>query len=166
MLDRDGAWQEGLKVIIEQASAADVKEILALQKLAYQSEAEIYADRTIPPLTQTLEEIEANFENQLFLKASVAGKIIGSVRAHIDQGTCHIGRLIVHPDFQNRGIGTLLMGEIEACFDKAKRYELFTGHKSARNLHLYQKLGYTVCRSERITDGLTLVFLEKSSIAE
>jgi ribosomal protein S18 acetylase RimI-like enzyme len=162
MLGPDLDAHRGYSLSIEQATAANAAEILALQKLAYQSEADIYRDPAIPPLTQTLEEIEADFGQTLFLKASIEGKIIGSVRAFLSQGTCHIGRLVVHPDFQNRGIGTQLMGEIEACFDQAKRYELFTGHKSARNLHLYQKLGYTVCRSQRITGGLTLVFLEKS----
>jgi 2-aminoadipate transaminase len=42
---------------IDRATVEDAKEILDLQKLAYQSEAEIYNDYTIPPLTQTLEEM-------------------------------------------------------------------------------------------------------------
>ena len=47
-----------LNMMIERAKIEDAKEILDLQKLAYQSEAEIYNDYTIPPLTQTLEEME------------------------------------------------------------------------------------------------------------
>ena len=39
---------------IEEAKVADAAEILALQKLAYQSEAELYGDDAIPPVTQTL----------------------------------------------------------------------------------------------------------------
>lgn len=148
-------------MIIEQAEVEDAREILALQKLAYRSEAAIYDDYAIPPLTQTPEGIEADFENQLFLKASINRRIIGSVRAYMRQGTCFIGRLIVHPDFQNQGIGTELMNEIEKRFSQAKRYELFTGHRSERNLRLYQKLGYKVFKSERITEKLTLVFMEK-----
>ena len=148
-------------MIIERAKVEDAKEILALQKLAYQSEAAIYDDYTIPPLTQTLAEIEADFERQVFLKASVDGRIIGSVRAHVRQGTCLIGRLIVHPDFQNQGIGARLMGEIEDTFSQAKRCELFTGHLSERNLYFYQKRGYKIFKREKITEDLTLVFLEK-----
>jgi GNAT superfamily N-acetyltransferase len=71
------------------------------------------------------------------------------------------GKLIVHLDFQNRGIGTRLMNEIEKRFDQAERYELFTGCRSERNLYLYQKLGYEPFRSERATDKVTLTFLEK-----
>jgi pimeloyl-ACP methyl ester carboxylesterase/ribosomal protein S18 acetylase RimI-like enzyme len=147
--------------IIAPATVGDAKEILELQKLAYQSEAQIYQDYTVPPLTQTLEEIEADFERQLFLKASVNGQIVGSVRAYAQQETCFIGRLIVHPDYQNRGIGSQLMREIEKRFPQVKRYELFTGYRSERNLHLYQKLGYKIFRDERVSEKLTLVFLEK-----
>ena len=147
--------------IIAPTTVGDAKEILALQKLAYQSEAQIYQDYAIPPLTQTLEEIEADLKRQLFLKASVSGQIVGSVRAYAQQGTCFIGRLIVHPDYQNRGIGSKLMREIEKRFPQVKRYELFTGQRSERNLHLYQKLGYKIVRDERVSEKLTLVLLEK-----
>jgi len=148
-------------MIVEPAKAGDAEEVLALQKLAYRSEAEIYGDYTIPPLTQTLEEIETDFENQLVLKASVNGKIVGSVRAYIREGTCFIGRLIVHPDFQNRGIGTRLMDEIEKRFGQVERYELFTGHRSERNLRFYRKLGYKAFKSVEVTENLGLVLLEK-----
>ena len=40
-------------MIVKRASFEDAKEILDLQKLAYVSEAEIYNDYSIPPLTQT-----------------------------------------------------------------------------------------------------------------
>lgn len=105
-------------MIIKRAKSKDAKEILDLQKLAYESEAEIYNDYTIPPLTQTLKDIRTDFESQVFLKASVDRRIIGSVRARTRQETCLIGRLIVHPDFQNHGIGTKLMTEIERYFSK------------------------------------------------
>ena len=148
-------------MIIEQAQLEDAAEILALQKLAYLDEAAFYDDYTIPPLNQTLEETEAEFKDQLVLKTTLDGKIIGSVRAYMEEGTCFIGKLIVHPDHQNRGIGTRLMHEIENRFDQAERYELFTGYRSERNLHLYRKLGYEPFRSQKITDKVTLTFLEK-----
>jgi ribosomal protein S18 acetylase RimI-like enzyme len=146
---------------IERAIISDAEEILSLQKLAYRSEAEIYNDFNIPPLVQTLESIEKDFENQYFLKAVMDGKIIGSVRAYTKEGTCYIGRLIVHPDFQNRGIGTDLMNEIERIFNTRRRFELFTGDKSERNLYFYQKLGYKIFKKAKITDQTMIVYLEK-----
>jgi GNAT superfamily N-acetyltransferase len=149
-------------MIIEKAVPADAEEILSLQKLAYRAEAEIYDDFTIPPLKQTLEEIRKDFEAQVFLKAVENGRIIGSVRAFVREGTCHVGRLIVHPDFQNRGIGKQLMGSIEEVFKEARRFEIFTGHRSERNLYLYRKLGYRPFNSVKANETLTLVYLEKS----
>jgi len=39
---------------------------------------------------------------------------------------CYIGRLIVRPDFQNRGIRTKLMQGMEHIFKTCERSELFT----------------------------------------
>ena len=125
---------------IQRATREDAAEILALQKLAYRSEAEIYDAYDIPPLTQALAEMEADLERQTVLKAVMEGRIVGSVRAYEREGTCHIGRLIVHPEQQNRGLGARLLREIEAAFPQVERYELFTGHRSERNLYLYAKL--------------------------
>lgn len=77
--------------------------------------------------------------------------------------TCYIGKLIVHPDFQNKGIGKELMNYVETYFNKAKRYELFTGNKSHRNLHFYKRLGYEKFREKIITEDLALVYMEKLS---
>ena len=149
-------------MIIERAAVSDVEEILALQKLAYRSEAEIYNDFNIPPMLQTLESIEKDFKNQFFIKVLVDGRIIGSVRAYAKGGTCYIGRLIVYPDFQNQGIGTKLMNEIEKIFNLCQRFELFTGDRSEKNIYLYQKLGYKIFKTAKITDQTTIVYLGKN----
>jgi len=150
------------QIIIEKASAKDAGEILKLQQLAYISEAEIYNDYSIPPLTQTLPEIIADFENNIILKVLFNGVIIGSVRGQLTGDSCYIGRLMVHPDFQNRGIGIRLMKAIESEFPQAKQFTLATGHRSERNLYLYHKLGYKDIKSEPVNDRLTMVHLEKS----
>jgi ribosomal protein S18 acetylase RimI-like enzyme len=146
---------------IVQASLEDAEGILELQKLAYRSEAEIYDDFNIPPLRQTIEELRCELAAKIVLKAVEDGRIVGSVRAWAKEGTCYIERLIVHPDFQGRGIGTSLMREIENRFPDRRRAELFTGHKSERNLRLYARLGYRIFKQEPLTDNLTFVYLEK-----
>lgn len=146
---------------IVHADVTDAAEILELQKLAYQSEAVIYDDWSIPPLTQTLDEIKKEMNATTFLKVCDSGKLIGSVRASILDGTCEIGRLIVHPDFQHKGIGTQLMTAIEAEFPDVRRFELFTGSRSTGNIRLYEKLGYRIVRIDRLSAQVELVFMEK-----
>jgi ribosomal protein S18 acetylase RimI-like enzyme len=149
------------QVEIFQATLDDAIEILALQKLTYQSEANIYNDWNIPPLLQTIKEIRDEFSTHVFLKAVSKHSIVGSVRVRIVGNTCHIGKLIVHPKWQNRGTGTRLMTEIEIIYREVSRFELFTGSQSVKNLYLYHKLGYKDFRRESLSSRLELLYLEK-----
>jgi ribosomal protein S18 acetylase RimI-like enzyme len=133
----------------------------SLQRLAYQSEAAVYDDFTIPPLTETLEDMKARFQDRQFLKAVEDGGIVGSIRAYLDGETCHLERLIVHPDYRRRGIGTDLLNRIETLFPTARRFELFTGHKSQSNIRLYERAGYRAYRQEGANEKVSLIFMEK-----
>jgi len=145
---------------IEKAEKADADEILRVQYAAYQSEAELYNNYSIQPLTQTAEQIIEEFNNGVVLKAVKNGRIIGSVRAYEKENTVYIGKLIVLPEYQNQGIGKSLLRAIEDEFH-GKRYELFTGEKSEKNLKLYEKCGYTRFKKEKIAPELVYVYLEK-----
>jgi ribosomal protein S18 acetylase RimI-like enzyme len=143
------------------ANREDLEEILSLQYLAYQSEARLCNNPNIPPLTQTLEEVESEFAAGVFLKAvDEDGHIIASVRARSDHGVLHIGKLMVHPDLQGRGIGTRLLAEIERAYPHA-RYELFTSDKSDKNIKLYERAGYARFKERDMGDGLRFVYLCK-----
>lgn len=121
---------------IEIATKNDLEDILKLQKLAYQENAIRYNDFSILPLTQTLEELKKESESSIILKVVEGGMIVGSVRAFEKDGSCYIGRLIVHPGYQNKGIGKKLMKAIEKCFEGV-RLELFTGYLDEKNLAFY-----------------------------
>ena len=123
-------------MVIEQATTLDAKEILALQKLAYISEAEIYNDFTIQPLHQILNEMILEIESQYVLKCVVNDRIVGSVRAYMAEETCFICKLIVHPKFQNQGIGTKLLKEIENHFNHTKLSSYSPAIK-ARRIFIY-----------------------------
>jgi ribosomal protein S18 acetylase RimI-like enzyme len=148
-------------VIIVRALIEDAANILELQKLAYRSEAAIYNDASIPPLLQTLDDLKKEFTTKAVLKAILNEQLVGSVRAREQSGTCYIERLIVQPELQGHGIGSKLMHEIEICYSKTRRFELFTGHKSERIINLYRKLGYQVFKHQRINDDLSLTYMEK-----
>lgn len=144
------------------ATVADAPAIWALQRLAYQSEARLYEDDQLPPLQDSLADLEAAFDRHLFLKAVAADRLVGSVRGRLEGDTCQVGRLIVTPDWQNRGLGSTLMRALEEHFPQARRFELFTGHRSAGPLHLYRKLGYQEYQRQPVHPRLTLIFLEKT----
>lgn len=156
-------WRETEEtmVAISPAAVEDAEEILALQKLAYQSEAALYGGYPIPPLTQTLEELIAEFRDHVVLKAEEEGRIVGSVRAQQKDGVCQVGRLIVNPDSRRRGIGGRLLEEIEKHFPSVGRFELFTGSMSADNIRLYQRHGYAVTHVKKLLPTIEFTFLAK-----
>ena len=149
---------------IKSATKSDLPAILSLQYLAYQSEAILLQNFSIPPLKQTLAELEAEFESGIILKAVEGGEIIGSVRARSENGTAYIGKLIVHPAHQGKGIGTQLLYAIEQALP-AQRYELFTSSKSEKNIRLYERVGYRKFMEKQVSPDLSFVYLEKTALA-
>ena len=145
---------------ILRAQLEDLETILRLQYTAYQSEALIHNDFTIQPLTQTLDETVEEYHKCVVLKAVQNGEIIGSVRAHAEGNTAHIGKLMVHPDHQGKGLGRQLLTAVEREFPD-KKYELFTSCKSDRNLHLYETSGYVRFREQTDKAGIKFVYFQK-----
>jgi GNAT superfamily N-acetyltransferase len=146
-------------VVIEQAVPDDAGEVLTLQRAAYVSEAQLYGDPYIPPLVESLEQVRKVIEDAVVLKAVEAGRIVGAVRGRLAGTTCLVGRLIVAPDLQGRGIGTALLRALHERVPQAQAFDLFTGHLSEANLRFYRRLGYRETHRERMDDHLTLIHL-------
>ena len=149
-------------VTVQRARIEDLADILALQKMAFKDHGQVYCNCLIPPLTQTLSEIENEFKQKVFLKAIVNRNIVGSVRGFTRNDYCHIEKLVVDPDFQNRGIGKLLMIEIEKLFADTKLFKLWTGRDDDKNLYFYKKLGYKIVEDKQARNvPAEIVYLEK-----
>ena len=122
--------------IITQANEDDLPAILDIQKKAFLEVVKKFHMKSIPALEQSLESLTIDFVKGIMLKVSIGNAIVGSVRAHQNNDTCHIERLVVLPEYQNQGIGKALMHEIETRHTNiGRRYELFTGSRDSRNLH-------------------------------
>ncbi|MBB5233245.1 GNAT family N-acetyltransferase [Deinococcus budaensis] len=142
------------------AAPQDLPAILDLQRRAYAAEAALYPEAVLPAMTQTLAELRADAGRQVLLKGTLDGRLVACVRGAVDaSGVGQIGRLIVDPSEQGRGYGTRLLHAIEAALP-VRTLELFTGERSARNLRLYERLGYVRDRSE-LQGGVTLIYLRK-----
>jgi len=144
---------------IEKASYEDLPQILALQYLTYA----IYAlpDFVIQPLKQTLAELQEEYRLGLVLKAVDENvQIIGSIRSRKEGDHTYFGKLMVHPYYENRGIGKAL---VKAAEDMAgdNIFELITDAYNPKLIGLYQKLAYTVIREELINEHLTIAVLRK-----
>lgn len=148
---------------IVKAEIEDLAQLLEVQYAAYEFQAVLNNDFTIPPMTETLVEVTRDFPGYVVLKAVTDdGALVGSVRGRREGDTCLVGRLFVQPGFQGQGIGTALLYAIEkAC--PAPRYELFTSSKSIDNIRLYEKTGYVLFKEEYYSPEYNLVYMEKLS---
>lgn len=161
----------GMSVTISAATEDDVEQILKLQYLCYQSEAELYGDYRIQPLTQTLADLRAELSEGCVLVARLGEEVIGSVRGTVDgDATARISKLCVHPRMRRHGLGGRLLTRIEERLlaeRAAKRYRLFTGQRSEGNLRLYRKNGYAAVGTteDPASPGrvVTLVAMEKEA---
>ncbi|MDM4718119.1 GNAT family N-acetyltransferase [Micromonospora sp. WMMA1363] len=149
--------------LIAPATPVDAGEILTVQRAAYLTEAQRYADPFLPPLTETLEEVRATLAGpQTVLTARLGGRLVGSVRIRIEDDIAHVGRLSVAPDQQGRGIGGRLLRAVEAVVAaRICRFALFTGADSEDSLRFYQRHGYRVVGHEPDPNGVRLAVLEK-----
>ena len=94
------------------------------------------------------------------LAARAGSRLVGAVRAQERDGVLHVGRLVVAPDLQGRGIGTRLLLAAERT-TRLARATLFTGARSTANLRLYRRHGYVDAHRETVRPGLALVHLVK-----
>lgn len=142
---------------------SDAGEVLTLQRAAFVQEALIYGTPDMPPLTQTLDELRAELVQNLGQVALDGPRVVGAVRARLDGELLLLGRLVIAPDRQGEGIGSMLLAAVERVGTDAgaTTAELFTGSLSEANLRLYEREGYA--ESERVTgdDGIEQVFLRK-----
>jgi ribosomal protein S18 acetylase RimI-like enzyme len=146
---------------IVDATVDDAEAILALQRIAYESEARRYDNWSIPPLVETVDAVRQQIAQHVVLKAIVDGQLAGSVRGVVAGAVCEVCRLSVDPALQRRGIGSGLLAAIEQRFPGVEIFELFTGNHSVENLRLYDRHGYRHARTKVLSPAVSLVYLRK-----
>ncbi|OEU96733.1 GNAT family N-acetyltransferase [Streptomyces oceani] len=159
-----------MSVTISAATDDDVEQILKLQYLCFQPEAERHGDYGIEPLVQTLDQLRAELDAGYVVVARLGAEVIGSVRATVEPDTtARISMLCVHPRMHRHGLGSRLLTRIEEHVRTeraATRYRLSTGHADEVGLRLYRRNGYTPVDTVASAGGrATLVTLEKEASA-
>jgi ribosomal protein S18 acetylase RimI-like enzyme len=138
-------------------------ELLTLRRAAFVSEAQLYDDPHIPPLTQTLDELVEDLgdENVITLGAWIGHRLVGSIRVLLEGKKATLGRLAVAPDLQGMGIGTeMLLAVVPHLSEGIEEIWVFTGRDSVQNLALYAKHGYEH-EYDQTAGDLTYAYLRK-----
>jgi ribosomal protein S18 acetylase RimI-like enzyme len=119
---------------------ATAEAVLALQRRAYRVEADLIGSQAIPPLRETLEELQACGES--FLGAFIDGRLAAAISWRFDAATIDIHRLIVDPDQFRRGLGTALVRSLLESEPGAARAIVQTGAENEPAAALYLREGF------------------------
>ena len=132
---------DGLEV--RRVEPADAGELLTLQRACWVQEQQVNPRVEIDALTESLDDVRTWISEGLTLVLRSEGRLVGAVRGRLHGTAWDIGRLMVAPDLQGRGLGRMLLARMEdAAPAEATSYELFTGAGSLRNQRTYKKAGY------------------------
>lgn len=148
------------EIELSRIAASDAGEVLTVQRAAFVSEALLYRSVDMPPLTQTLDELEAELRDADGWVARIDGRLVGAIRTREDNGLLLIGRIAIAPDMQGEGIGQALL-EAAETHSSATEAELFTGSLSEANIRLYERCGYVETTRVDQGDGIQEVYLRK-----
>lgn len=119
--------------------------MVVLQRCCWVEEAVANQMWSIPPLTETVEDVAAWLATTTALGLWLDGRLVAMVRGSRSGDTWEVGRLAVVPDLRGRHLGNWMLDRIEERVEPGcVRYELFTGAKSERNQVLYERRGYRI----------------------
>jgi tRNA (guanine37-N1)-methyltransferase len=134
-----------LDLEVRLATRADVGELFTLTRACWLQELWANPGVVIPALEESLEDAIRGLADWTTFVALAGGRIVGSTRGKLvgDGTVWDVGRVMVAPDLQGRGLGRYLLELIEeAAPAEATSYELWTGANSVDNLRMYKKAGY------------------------
>ncbi len=143
---------DGLRLTI--AAEGDLPELLVLQRCCWVQEALANDTLDLAPLRETLEDLRASTSTWQVWCVRRHGRLIAAVRARAHESAWLIGRLMVAPDQAGSGIGSWLLSYVEEhAPDGTTHCALSTGHRSTRNIDLYERAGYALTTTEGTAHG-------------
>ena len=147
---------------IELATIQDVPELQELQHRAFGPQCIELGWEDAPPMTESLEHAYEEFAQCTTLKVkNEDGRIIGSIRGNVTDGSLYMGRLMVLPEYRQQGIGKLLFREIQRILLHNRAW-LCTCKQVQAPYEFYLREGFRPYKDEIVGPGLTWVYMEKS----
>ena len=135
--------------------------MLELQRRAFAEEGRRSGSADIPPLTEPVAAISGHIERQTALVARDGGRIVGAIRGVVADRACTIRALVVEPELQGRGIGSSLLGALEAAHPDVERFDLTTNTVMEGNVPFYERHGYGVCQLTPYSEKVVLAQMTK-----
>ena len=125
---------------LDLADPAVASRVLRLQRDAYRVEAELIGSDEIPPLRETLAELQASGET--FLGAFVDGSLAGAISWKVAGETIDLHRLVVDPTRFRGGIGVALLRAALGADPSLRLAVVQTGAANGPAAALYLREGF------------------------
>lgn len=150
--------KETIKVIdITQPVIAE--EVLRVQRLAYKVEADLIGFVDLPPLKQTIKELEQSEET--FYGFYTNGQLSGVVSLKIEDRVMDISRLFVHPEQFRKGIAKKLIAFVQKYEKGFEEIFVSTAADNQPAVLFYVKNGFSVISEVKTIEGLALAQFRK-----
>lgn len=146
-----------MDLVITRTVPEEAERILEIQREAFKEELELYQDFKTNPATESILKLLYKINKNLHYSIFLEHRMIGAAELRLDSETeCYINRIFLVPEFQNQGWGTKIIEYFEEQFPHVTKWTLCTPHKSYRNHHFYEKLGYKKVGEHQGKEGPTL----------
>lgn len=146
---------------VRAAVPADAGELYTLQRACWLQEMEANPGVVIPALRESLDDVRRGLGEWTVMVAREpsSGRLVGAVRGRLDDhGEWDIGRVMVAPDLQGRGLGRALLELVESLAPTGvTTHVLFTGAGSLDNQRMYRKAGFRLRPDRRAPDGAVVM---------
>ncbi|WP_439022065.1 GNAT family N-acetyltransferase [Bacillus thuringiensis] len=134
--------------------------ILQVQIPAYTIEANYINSTAIPRLYDTVNDIQNCGET--FYGYFFENKLVGFISFIQEENLIDIHRLVVSPDFFQKGVATKLLLYIFNMFPSSMTYIVQTGKANTPAITLYKKHGFITVSDTILPDGIILTQLKKT----
>ncbi|WP_404451001.1 GNAT family N-acetyltransferase [Virgibacillus necropolis] len=138
---------------------SEVQNILNVQLLAYQVEANLIEFDGIPQLNDTVDSIMGS--NETFIGYKYERELAGFISYEALEDELDICRLVVHPNYFRKGIASKLLNYVMSENSEVNRFTVSTGSKNIPAISLYERFGFTPYQKVEVATGIYITLLEK-----
>jgi ribosomal protein S18 acetylase RimI-like enzyme len=145
---------------IDIALQPEALRVLELQRVSYQIEADLIGSSLIPPLRETLEELQSCGE--IFQGWFEGDRLLGFISHKLEEHILDIHRVAVHPDGFRRGIARQLLKFVLNLERGATKAIVQTGSLNVPACKLYLSFGFEILERKEVVPGLELTLFSKT----
>ena len=145
---------------IDIALQPEALRVLELQRVSYQIEADLIGTGLIPPLNETLGELQSCGED--FYGFFEDDRLLGFISHKLEGNVLDIHRVAVHPDAFKRGIARQLLEFVLKLEPSAARVIVQTGSLNLPACKLYLSFGFEILERKEVATGLELTLFAKN----